>query len=86
MRHLNFPKTQPLYNPEEQGVNPRYPAFWRCPPLLPLSCGRSRLARAAGTTWITFRCWSSRVWSRLALCVHGTSTWSYLWRTVLMRA
>ena len=51
MRHLNFPKAQPPYNPEEwAGVNPRYSHLLEVPTPLPLSSGRSRLVRAAGTT------------------------------------
>ena len=37
MRHLNFPKAQPPYNPEEwAGVNPRYSHLLEVPTSAPI--------------------------------------------------
>lgn len=86
MRHLNFPKTQPPYNPEEwAGVNPRYSHLLEVPTTSPIE---ARAKQAGARRWHYLD--NLPLLTELGLepigtilCVHGNPTWSYLWRTVL---
>lgn len=86
MRHLNFPKTQPPYNPEEwAGVNPRYSHLLEVPTTAPIEL---RAQQAGARRWHYLDNLPVLVEQGLEpigtiLCVHGNPTWSYLWRTVL---
>lgn len=86
MRHLNFPKTQPPYNPEEwAGVNPRYSHLLEVPTTAPIE---QRAQQAGARRWHYLDNLPVLVEQGLEpigtiLCVHGNPTWSYLWRTVL---
>ena len=86
MRHLNFPKTQPPYNPEEwAGVNPRYSHLLEVPTSAPIE---QRAQQAGARRWHYLDNLPVLVEQGLEpigtiLCVHGNPTWSYLWRTVL---
>ena len=86
MRHLNFPKTQPPYNPEEwAGVNPRYSHRLEVPTSAPIE---QRAQQAGARRWHYLDNLPVLVEQGLEpigtiLCVHGNPTWSYLWRTVL---
>ena len=86
MRHLNFPKTQPPYNPEEwAGVNPRYSHLLEVPTTAPIEL---RAQQAGARRWHYLDNLPVLVEQDLEpigtiLCVHGNPTWSYLWRTVL---
>lgn len=86
MRHLNFPKTQPPYNPEEwAGVNPRYSHLLEVPTSAPIEL---RAQQAGARRWHYLDNLPVLVEQGLEpigtiLCVHGNPTWSYLWRTVL---
>lgn len=86
MRHLNFPKTQPPYNPEEwAGVNPRYSYLLEVPTTAPIEL---RAQQAGARRWHYLDNLPVLVEQGLEpigtiLCVHGNPTWSYLWRTVL---
>ena len=49
MRHLNFPKAQPPYNPEEwAGVNPRYSHLLEVPTTAPIEL---RAQQAGARRW-----------------------------------
>ena len=49
MRHLNFPKTQPPYNPHEwTGVDPRYSHMLEVPTTAPIEV---RAAQAQARRW-----------------------------------
>lgn len=86
MRHLNFPKAQPPYNPEEwAGVNPRYSHLLEVPTSAPIE---QRAQQAGARRWHYLDNLPVLVEQGLEpigtiLCVHGNPTWSYLWRTVL---
>lgn len=86
MRHLNFPKAQPPYNPEEwAGVNPRYSHLLEVPTTAPIE---QRAQQAGARRWHYLDNLPVLVEQGLEpigtiLCVHGNPTWSYLWRTVL---
>lgn len=86
MRHLNFPKAQPPYNPEEwAGVNPRYSHLLEVPTTAPIEL---RAQQAGARRWHYLDNLPVLVEQGLEpigtiLCVHGNPTWSYLWRTVL---
>ena len=86
MRHLNFPKAQPPYNPEEwAGVNPRYSHLLEVPTSAPIEL---RAQQAGARRWHYLDNLPVLVEQGLEpigtiLCVHGNPTWSYLWRTVL---
>ncbi|MEZ7692041.1 alpha/beta fold hydrolase [Rothia mucilaginosa] len=86
MRHLNFPKAQPPYNPEEwAGVNPRYSHLLEVPTSAPIE---QRAQQAGARRWHYLDNLPVLVDQGLEpigtiLCVHGNPTWSYLWRTVL---
>ena len=86
MRHLNFPKAQPPYNPEEwAGVNPRYSHLLEVPASAPIE---QRAQQAGARRWHYLDNLPVLVEQGLEpigtiLCVHGNPTWSYLWRTVL---
>lgn len=86
MRHLNFPKAQPPYNPEEwAGVNPRYSHLLEVPTSAPIE---QRAQQAGARRWHYLDNLPVLVEQDLEpigtiLCVHGNPTWSYLWRTVL---
>ena len=86
MRHLNFPKAQPPYNPEEwAGVNPRYSHLLEVPTTAPIEL---RAQQAGARRWHYLDNLPVLVERGLEpigtiLCVHGNPTWSYLWRTVL---
>lgn len=86
MRHLNFPKTQPPYNPEEwAGVDPRYSHRLEVPTTAPIE---QRAQQAGARRWHYLDNLPVLVEQGLEpigtiLCVHGNPTWSYLWRTVL---
>ncbi len=86
MRHLNFPKTQPPYNPHEwTGVDPRYSHMLEVPTTAPIEV---RAAQAQARRWHYLDNTPALQEHGLdpigtILCVHGNPTWSYLWRTVL---
>ena len=86
MRHLNFPKTQPPYNPHEwTGVDPRYSHMLEVPTTAPIE---ARAAQAQARRWHYLDNTPALQEHGLdpigtILCVHGNPTWSYLWRTVL---
>ncbi|WP_279788931.1 alpha/beta fold hydrolase [Rothia sp. RSM407] len=86
MRHLNFPKAQPPYNPEEwAGVNPHYSHLLEVPTTAPIE---QRAQQAGARRWHYLDNLPVLVEQGLEpigtiLCVHGNPTWSYLWRTVL---
>ena len=86
MRHLNFPKTQPPYNPEEwAGVNPRYSHLLEVPTTAPIEL---RAQQAGARRWHYLDNLPVLVEQGLEpigtiLCVHGNPPWSYLGRTVL---
>lgn len=86
MRHLNFPKAQPPYSPEEwAGVNPRYSHLLEVPTSAPIEL---RAQQAGARRWHYLDNLPVLVEQGLEpigtiLCVHGNPTWSYLWRTVL---
>lgn len=86
MRHLNFPKTQPPYNPEEwAGVNPRYSHLLEVPTTAPIE-RRAKQADARRWHYLdNLPVLAERGLEPIGtiLCVHGNPTWSYLWRTVL---
>ena len=86
MRHLNFPKTQPTYNPQEwTGVDPRYSHRLEVPTTAPIE---ARANQAQARRWHYLDNLPVLQQQGLepigtVLCVHGNPTWSYLWRTVL---
>lgn len=86
MRHLNFPKTQPTYNPQEwTGVDPRYSHRLEVPTTAPIE---ARTNQAQARRWHYLDNLPVLQQQGLepigtVLCVHGNPTWSYLWRTVL---
>lgn len=86
MRHLNFPKTQPPYNPEEwAGVDPRYSHRLEVPTTAPIE-RRAKQAEARRWHYLdNLPVLTERGLEPIGtiLCVHGNPTWSYLWRTVL---
>ena len=86
MRHLNFPKTQPPYNPEEwAGVDPRYSHRLEVPTTAPIE-RRAKQADARRWHYLdNLPVLAERGLEPIGtiLCVHGNPTWSYLWRTVL---
>ena len=86
MRHLNFPKTQPPYNPEEwAGVDPRYSHRLEVLTTAPIE-RRAKQADARRWHYLdNLPVLAERGLEPIGtiLCVHGNPTWSYLWRTVL---
>ena len=86
MRHLNFPKTQPTYTPQEwTGVDPRYSHRLEVPTTAPIE---ARANQAQARRWHYLDNLPVLQQQGLepigtVLCVHGNPTWSYLWRTVL---
>lgn len=86
MRHLNFPKTQPPYNPHEwAGVDPHCSLRLEVPTSAPIEV---RAGEATARRWHyldNLPLLEARGLEPIGtvLCVHGNPTWSYLWRTVL---